>query len=338
MSHTQAGISFDGALIHYVGQFGRGQSTILLAASCFYLSNAFAFLIWVFMTLDPVARRWWECTLGPEDSLCWHVLNSDRPTDGFCQLETSQWKWTSNNYSVVSEFSLVCDRAWLVQLTNCVTFVGCFIGSGLFGALCDRIGRKPPLFISTVLIAVASFANLAARNYWALTTLRALAGAGAAGQTVSIFLLSTESVGPSHRGHAGVASLGMYVLGEFVLLAMASALPQWRHLSIASGCMSVALLLVYPLVPESARWLLSTGKAQQATNNLAKLSISNKTLMPTQPLLVVDQESTEAVSLWHIMKNPTIRYRFLVLAYTWFAVLITFFGIALGSDTLPGSM
>lgn len=101
--------------------------------------------------------------------------------------------------SLISRFNLICGDAWKVQITNSIFFAGSFIGSGVFGALCDKIGRKPPLFISTALVAASMFASLAAPSYWVMAGIRAVTGAGAAGQVTTIFLLCAEMTGPEYR-------------------------------------------------------------------------------------------------------------------------------------------
>jgi MFS family permease len=108
--------------------------------------------------------------------------------------------------SLVSRFGLVCGEAWKVQLTNSLFFVGAFAGSGLFGLLCDRWGRKLPLFLATGFVAASMFGLLGATSYWAVAGLRVLCGVGAAGQSHCCFLLATECVGPDARcvwRHAG---------------------------------------------------------------------------------------------------------------------------------------
>lgn len=78
-------------------------------------------------------------------------------------------------------------------------FMGAFIGSGLFGWLCDRWGRPIPLFLATALVAASMFASLAAPSYWVMAALRAVTGIGAAGQAHCMVLLCTEPVGPDFR-------------------------------------------------------------------------------------------------------------------------------------------
>ncbi len=53
-----------------------------------------------------------------------------------------------------------------------------------------------------------------APNYGLYFAFRLLTGIGAAGQALTAYILSTESVGPSWRGTAGVATQLFFVVGE----------------------------------------------------------------------------------------------------------------------------
>eukprot|EP00878_Enallax_costatus_P037869 GHUV01042936.1.p2 GENE.GHUV01042936.1~~GHUV01042936.1.p2 ORF type:complete len:149 (+),score=20.79 GHUV01042936.1:51-497(+) len=101
--------------------------------------------------------------------------------------------------SLVSRFNLICSDNWKVQLANSLYFIGCFLGSGLFGALSDHIGRKRPMLIATAILAVATLLNAAAPNCWFISVMRLVAGMGAAGQVQGILLLCMESTGRSAR-------------------------------------------------------------------------------------------------------------------------------------------
>lgn len=348
MGGTGEGITFDTALTDYVGQFGKGQLRILLVASLFRIPEACAFLLWVFTSTDPISSRRWVCNAGAADTACSAVFDSPDPATDFCQLSPDQWRWTQPHLSVVSEFNLVCDRSWMVQNTNMMLFIGCFIGSGLFGALCDVVGRKSPLFCATAVVAVATFASLAAANYWTFAALRLITGAAASGQTLTILLLSTEPCGPSRRGVVGIASMVFFTFGEFMLVAFANLLPHWRHLTIAVGCINAAGLLLYFNVPESARWLLSRGKYTEASQLVRDIAQANRTVVPPQPLVHQQQRQhpshsqhqlhAPAVSIWRLLQHPDMRYQFITLACMWFTLLLVYFGIALGSGSLPGSL
>ncbi|PNH06441.1 Organic cation/carnitine transporter 4 [Tetrabaena socialis] len=81
------------------------------------------------------------------------------------------------------------------------------------GTLSDARGRKPVLFGCTAVGAVFTLAAGLAPNYAAYFVFRLLTGVGAAGQALTTYVLATESVGPSWRGTAGVATQLFFVLG-----------------------------------------------------------------------------------------------------------------------------
>eukprot|EP00775_Hariotina_reticulata_P004351 gene4351-4604_t len=277
-------ISFDDALVKYVGQLGRGQRWIVALSSAFYIPNALAFLLLVFAAVNPISKHHWRCT-DSQDATCAAVFNSPELSQvAFCSLQKEQWQFTSYD-SLAAQFSLICEDAWKVQVTNSVMFTGCFVGSGVFGAASDKLGRKLPLFIATAIVAVAAFVSLAAPNYWVYAATRAATGFGAAGQAQSIFLLSAESTGPAYRGLANILSLSMFTVGEFVLVGLAYALPNWRHLTIAAGAVNVAALLLWPFISESARWLMSQGRTAEATAVLCTIAKHNGSQLPPQPLV-----------------------------------------------------
>ncbi|WIA41778.1 hypothetical protein OEZ86_009112 [Tetradesmus obliquus] len=161
----------------------------------FSIANAATFFFWTFATVDPVSDHGWSCA-SAADAACAAVWQQSTPNrQSFCSLAADQWHWTSQD-NLVAKFSLVCGDAWKVQFANSMTFFGAFLGAGVFRFLCDRLGRRNPLFLSTALIAVPMLASLAAPSYWAMAGLRAVTGVGAAGQAHCIFLLATEPVGP----------------------------------------------------------------------------------------------------------------------------------------------
>lgn len=69
------------------------------------------------------------------------------------------------------------------------------------------------------------------------------------------------------------------------MVALSFGLPAWQHLLIACGCINTATLLLYFLVPESGRWLLSQGRTEEAHAFLERLAKANRSQVPTEPLV-----------------------------------------------------
>jgi hypothetical protein len=68
------------------------------------------------------------------------------------------------------------------------------------------------------------------------------------------------------------------------MVALGFGLPAWQHLLIACGAINAVSLLLYPLVPESGRWLLSKGRTQKARQFLERVARGNKSSVPPEPL------------------------------------------------------
>jgi hypothetical protein len=144
-----------------------------------------------------------------------------------------------------------------------------------------------------------------------------------------------------------VGSLLYFTVGEFLLVALAVGLPAWGHLAIAAGAINAAALLLFPFIPESARWLLSQGKQQLATELLQAIATANGSCMPQQPLVCSkdsDDGSSENESRSHcsyseagsgssdgdgrgrvrllaLLQSRSLLIRSVVLLITWYALL-----------------
>jgi OCT family organic cation transporter-like MFS transporter 4/5 len=157
-------------------------------------------------------------------------------------------------------------------------------------------------------------------------------------------------------------------VGEFLMVALAYALPNWQHLVLAAACVNVAALLLYPVVSESARWLLSQGRTDEATAILQRIAKGNSSSMPAQALVSSNSrkqlqpaleviaeegmcgaqvaatpdnaasESEPSLGLFQLLKERRLAIRLLVLLINWFSLMLNYYGIAMGSGGIPGSM
>ena len=144
------------------------------------------------------------------------------------------------------------------------------IGGVILGSLGDRIGRKPVLLISLVMMASATIligalptaASVGILAPILLVVLRFAQGIAVGGQWGGAVLLLTESAGPKHRGRAGTfgqmgAPLG-FVLGSlvFIVVSFSTTTAQfeswgWRIPFLASVLLVPIVLFIHYRIEDS---------------------------------------------------------------------------------------
>jgi OCT family organic cation transporter-like MFS transporter 4/5 len=139
--------------------------------------------------------------------------------------------------------------------------------------LADRLGRKACLFLAAGISAVFPAAGLACTSYWLWLAMRLLSGVGAAGTALASYILATEPIGESWRGAMGIGSQVFFIVGEFALVAAASAFPSWHGQAAATAVANAAVLLLWPLLPESGRWLQCQGRAKDAAKVISWIEL-----------------------------------------------------------------
>jgi len=161
-----------------------------------------------------------------------------------------------------------------------VYLVGEVAGALFFGYLSDRLGRRK-LFIATLgLYLVANGLTALAFTYVTFVFFRFFAGAGIGGEYAAINSAIDELIPAKYRGHTDLAINGTYwlgaiigALGEYVLLDP-RILPLdlgWRIGFFLGPVIGGLIWRLRGALPESPRWLLTHGYAEEAERTVAEI-------------------------------------------------------------------
>jgi len=103
---------------------------------------------------------------------------------------------------------------------------------------------------------------------------------------LTAFVLANEYVGKGWVGTTGTLSNFIFPVGELILAGIAYRVPAWRAQTLVS-CLTFVPCLIMPfiLLPESARWLLSQGRDEEAMVMLRLVAKTNKTDFPANAIL-----------------------------------------------------
>ena len=171
---------------------------------------------------------------------------------------------------------------------------GAVIGALVFGRLADRLGRKR-LFLLTLLVYMgATVATAFSTGFVSFGLCRFVTGIGIGGEYAAINSAIDELIPARVRGRVNLAINGSFWIGaalgallSLVLLDERVLGPQqgWRAGFLLGAALAVAILLVRRHVPESPRWLLAHGRADEAERIVATIedSVRREHRQPLEP-------------------------------------------------------
>ena len=160
-----------------------------------------------------------------------------------------------------------------VGLAGSAYLAGAVLGALFFGWLTDRLGRKKLFFITLAVYLVATAATAFSWNLWSFVLFRFLTGAGIGGEYTAINSTIQELIPARVRGWTDLVINGSFwvgaalgAAGSIVLLDPARARPRHRlaRRLLHRRRLGLVIFFMRLWIPESPRWLITHGRADEA--------------------------------------------------------------------------
>ena len=167
-----------------------------------------------------------------------------------------------------------------------VALSGTVVGSLIFGHLADRVGRLPTVQFAVLLFIATSICGVMPGFYWNVANC-GIMGLSAGGMLPIVFSLISEIAPQKKRTllTVGVGALGG--IGGYVAASNAADLilpiSSWRFLWLIGLPTGLVLLVFARLIPESPRYLLQQGRAEEARATLARFGVTDIVEAPGAP-------------------------------------------------------
>jgi MFS transporter, putative metabolite:H+ symporter len=223
------------------------------------------------------------------------------------------------------EFALSGGEAGLVVTS---TFAGMLLGAWFWGALSDRIGRRTGFQLTVAVFAVCGLASAFAPSALWLGVLRFLTGFGLGGALPLDFSVFAEYLPTRNRGRWLVLLESFWAVGTVVAAGLALVVVPtlgWRWLLATSAVAGLLVLWVRRSVPESARYLVSVGRTDEARHILDRVAVANGVSLPEGHLEVPRGEPRSA-TLGSLLARGLRRIT-LSLWVTWLMIAFAYYGI-----------
>lgn len=161
-----------------------------------------------------------------------------------------------------------------------IALLGTTVGSFIWGALADIYGRRAAILLAAVLFVGTSICGAMPSFSWNIF-MCFMMGLAAGGMLPVANALLAEIMPTRHRGWCLVLLGGIGTVGGYFATSELSALLQphfgWRIMWLIGFPTGLILVVLSPLLPESARFLLEMGRADEAREVLARYGAVIKT-------------------------------------------------------------
>lgn len=210
-------------------------------------------------------------------------------------------------------------RAAQIGLAGTVYLAGAIGGALFFGHLTDRLGRKRLFTVTLGLYMAGAVLTALAWDFWSFLAFRCLTGMAIGGEYSAINSAIDELIPARVRGRVDLAINGTYWLGALAgsaatwLLLNPRLLPIWLGWRISFGLGALvggAMVLARRHVPESPRWLLTHGRADEAEAIMESIEAhvrDRSALPPVRSTLLV--YPGEHPGFGEIIHTLLVRYR-----------------------------
>lgn len=211
-------------------------------------------------------------------------------------LGLTGWTNASDAVEILAVSFLLPSAETDLQLTSedkgylgSIIFVGMLVGGWLWGTLADRYGRKSTLMVALLLNSIAGFLSAFSPTLSWMMAWRFLAGLGVGGSVPVIFTFFSEMVPSKERGHFMVFLAMFWMVGSVLTAGLAWSIlpldtvglagrevPSWRFFTAVCALPALLCVAMLCLTPESARFLLSAGRRDEAIEVLRLICRVNR--------------------------------------------------------------
>lgn len=226
--------------------------------------------------------------------------------------------------------------------------LGMLVGAFFMGMVSDAFGRKVGIMISALMVATFGTAAAFTTSFYAFGFLRFLTGMGGMGLYMVAYVYALEITTPEKKIMLSLCTAFGWTLGTLIYALESYLIRDWFTLQLVSFAPAVLVFLLWFLIPESIRWLVNKNRTEEAQKVLEAIAKENGAALPegvfdtplakTRSFRTLEQaEEKEKATLRDIFTPLPILLRSLNMAFQWFSVTMSFFGISFTLTALSGN-
>nr|XP_054922094.1 uncharacterized protein LOC126521812 isoform X4 [Dermacentor andersoni] len=178
--------------------------------------------------------------------------------------------------SIIKQWDLTCERKWMASACETVYTIGSIIGLMLSGLSADRIGRKPTICFSAVVLEVVGISLSSVGSVFLFTCHRFLVAAATHAIVYTQYIMLVEVVATQWRAMYMTFVIYGYLIGFVIKVFTLGDDIDWRNQQLIIMLPTTALLCGFFLLPESPRWSLTNLRVEEAVRAVAYILRCNR--------------------------------------------------------------
>ncbi|XP_022231320.2 organic cation transporter protein isoform X2 [Drosophila obscura] len=246
------------------------------------------------------------------------------------EFDTSLFKTT-----IITEWNLICKDKSLASLSQSIVMLGIMIGGMSFGMIADRWGRRPAFLLCCFMQLITGLIVCLSKWYWFYCLFRFLVAVATGGTMTVSFVLLMEIIGPKKRELIGILYQIPFNIGHASLSLFAYYIREWRWFQFSVTIFSVVFVIYIWLVPESPRWLFTTGRVDKSVKILERIARHNraptdtiKAEMEAAYAVLASRQPAKKGNVTDLFRTPYMRLKTIAMANDWLVVCMVYYGTA----------
>ncbi|XP_031549394.1 organic cation/carnitine transporter 4-like [Actinia tenebrosa] len=157
-----------------IGSMGRYQLRLLaIFVFCAFSVVGFQTLLITFIAAEPG----WRCA---DNSTACNLTGVHKPASKHynfrCDLDRSDWEFTDDYTSAVTQWNLVCKDSILQSVSSSSIFAGWLLGAIILSWISDKTGRRKVAYFGALGVVAAALLSAASPYFWMFVVCRAIVG------------------------------------------------------------------------------------------------------------------------------------------------------------------
>lgn len=201
----------------------------------------------------------------------------------------------------------------MIEIITSAGLVGAILGALFCGRITDKLGRKKVILVSAVIFALGALWSGVAHDAWNLVFARLFLGVAIGVSSFAVPLYIAEISPAKKRGMLVSMFQLMVTIGILVsyfsdlFFADESDITCWRPMFYVGVIPALILLIGMSLMPESPRWLMSKGFAEQSKKILCRIEKPESVESSMKAMECEIEKSKEEKSGWRELFKPWLK-------------------------------